>query len=350
MIHTRDLFTGNFDDEDEDDRLRETRLCYREARRWWRKGYNVVPRNTQKKHPAVYWTHLQTHFILDQEMRSHYHLYAGGVGFITGAISNIVVIETDGLLGLTVLDMFECLHGPLPKTLTIRSGSGRGFHYHFRHPGHRVTTRANTSIKLDVKGDGGFCVLPPTLHESGSRYEIVCDAAPANLPEALLDFIEQKAAEAKGEKVEPRNHTLRSTHDTLAGDDYELGSNTKRFKPLPVNLVNVAIVQSMLDTLPDRFAIEHDDWLGVGFALHHFDDGDVGFTLWKKFSERCPEKASKANFETRWASFDNGYSGTKITLGSLRHHAEENGWSALRQWDRSIDRQLETENGENDNA
>ncbi len=52
---------------------------------------------------------------------------------------------------------------------------------------------------VDVRGDGGFCVLPPSLHKSGGRYEIVHEADPAELPNGLLEFIETKAREAKGD-------------------------------------------------------------------------------------------------------------------------------------------------------
>ena len=97
------------------------------------------------------------------------------------------------MAGETILKEFEAEYGALPKTLTIRSGSGRGFHRHFKHPGYRVTTVANISIKTDIKGDGGFCVLPPSLHKSGGRYEVVRDAPIADLPAGLIEYIGQRA-------------------------------------------------------------------------------------------------------------------------------------------------------------
>jgi hypothetical protein len=98
--------------------------------------------------------------------------FSNGVGFITDEISGVIVIETDGPEGEALLDEFARLHGPLPETLVIRSGSGRGLHRHFKHPGYKVKTKANPAIKIDVKGDAGFCVLPPSPHKSGGRYEI----------------------------------------------------------------------------------------------------------------------------------------------------------------------------------
>ena len=51
-------------------------------------------------------------------------MFDNGVGFITGGISGVIIIESDGPEGEAVLAEFERLYGPLPDTLTIRSGSG----------------------------------------------------------------------------------------------------------------------------------------------------------------------------------------------------------------------------------
>ena len=78
---------------------------------------------------------------------------------------------------------FEYRHGPF-ETLVIRSSSHRRLPSTFhKHPGEKVKTVANENIKVDIRGDGGFCVLPPSLHKSGWRYEIVCDFEPAPLPD-----------------------------------------------------------------------------------------------------------------------------------------------------------------------
>lgn len=59
-------------------------------------------------------------------------------------------------------------------------------------------------------------MLPPSLHKSGGRYEVVRDAEPAPLPEGLLEFIEMKAAEADG--------ALPGTRTCLVLDELGLGN------------------------------------------------------------------------------------------------------------------------------
>ena len=295
---------------------------------WVNLGYNVVPQKAvAQKRPAVRWTALQKRRVTRDELSRWRPLFENGVGFITGEISNVIVIETDGLAGQTVLDEFQAKYGPLPPTLVIRSGSGRGFHYHFRHPGFRVRTVANSEIKLDIKGDGGFCVLPPSLHKSGGCYEIVHDAEPADLPVGLLDFIALRAREAKA-----RNDRSRESSPTVLKAPQ---ANHRNWPPVPLNSTNAAIVQSALSALPDEYPDDYDLWRNVGFALHDFDPGKVGLALWRKFSERRRDKAELTDFEAVWATFKRPYDGRKLTLGWLLGEARAQGWRAPCRWDHS---------------
>jgi hypothetical protein len=257
-------------------------------------------------------------------MRSRFD---GGVAVITGAVSGVVCIDCDGPAGERVMREYEASQGPLPETLTIRSGSGRGVHRYFKHPrdGRRIKTVSHKAIKLDVRGDGGIAVIPPSLHKSGGRYQVEHDADPADLPDGLLEFIEAKAAEANGQPMNRRAINLASRAG--AGP---IGDNLSR--RVPVNRRNVAIVQSMLNALPDSYADDYDLWLYVGFALHAFDSGRVGFALWRRFSARHALKAKKTDFEKVWASFDRPYDGAKITIGKLWGMARDCGWEP-KPWD-----------------
>ena len=105
---------------------REARDLYKGALKWWKRGYNVVPQALDgSKHPCIKWKEYQDRHITRGEVAQHSPLYTRGVGFITGAISGAIVVESDGPEGEAVLQKFEELHGPLPGTLTIRSGGPR---------------------------------------------------------------------------------------------------------------------------------------------------------------------------------------------------------------------------------
>lgn len=102
----------------------------------------------------------------------------------------------------------------------------------------------------------------------------------------------------------------------------------------PVNPTNLFIIQTALAALPDEYARDYPFWFKVACALYAFDDGPIGLELFTTFSMRCPEKAANADFDGLWASLSRGYSGKRITLGSLIHWAKENGWTQPCPWNR----------------
>lgn len=52
----------------------------------------------------------------------------------------------------------------MTPTLAVASG-GHGWHLYYRHPGGYVPSRRLPGVAgVDVKADGGYCVLPPSVH------------------------------------------------------------------------------------------------------------------------------------------------------------------------------------------
>lgn len=96
---------------------------------------------------------------------------AMGLGIRTGAESGLVVLDVDVQHGgAGTLKALEQEHGKLPKVPEVLTGGG-GRHIYFRHPGGVVRNSAGTlGPGLDVRGDGGYVVAPPSVHESGRPY------------------------------------------------------------------------------------------------------------------------------------------------------------------------------------
>lgn len=66
------------------------------------------------------------------------------------------------------------------------TGSG-GTHHYFRHPGGKVGNSAGTLGEgLDIRGDGGYVVAPPSFHESGNPYKVTREHELADLAAWLL--------------------------------------------------------------------------------------------------------------------------------------------------------------------
>jgi putative DNA primase/helicase len=111
----------------------------------------------------------------------------------TGGESGIIVLDVDAG-GWESVDALEDEHGPLPDSWTVETGSG-GAHLYLRHPGSHVSnSRGAIAAGLDIRGDGGYVIAPPSLHHSGNRYQWAtgCDfrhAALAKAPSWFLAYL-----------------------------------------------------------------------------------------------------------------------------------------------------------------
>ena len=90
------------------------------------------------------------------------------VGIATG--DGLRVLDEDPRNGGDVtLAQLEAAHGPLPKAVIVETGGG-GRHYYFCVPGGAPNRCGKVGPGLDVKGEGGYVVAPPSLHVSGVAY------------------------------------------------------------------------------------------------------------------------------------------------------------------------------------
>jgi putative DNA primase/helicase len=131
------------------------------------------------------------------------------IGVITGMDSEDIVIDVDPRHGgLDSLQSLVAQHGPLPSTLTVCTGGG-GFHYHYRHPlGRPLPNKVGLLPGIDVRGDGGFIVMPPSRHASGGLYTLDGElgfATPmADLPRCfyhLITGMTPKASRGRGKRA-----------------------------------------------------------------------------------------------------------------------------------------------------
>jgi len=176
--------------------------CARAALEACGRGWSVVPLHTAVggrcscgdaecaapgKHARVAWKPYMEHRAGPDRVRRWWRRWPGAnVGVVTGAVSGLVVLDVDPRHGgCDTLAVLEVVNGRLPHTVEALTGGG-GQHLYFRHPGLAVASRP-VAPGLDVKGDGGLVVCPPSLHVSGRRYvwEEGCapgEATPAQAP------------------------------------------------------------------------------------------------------------------------------------------------------------------------
>jgi bifunctional DNA primase/polymerase-like protein len=118
------------------------------------------------------------------------------IGIVTGEASGFFVVETDtadghgeGVDGAAELAKLEAKHGALPATREALSPSG-SVHRYFKHPGFKIKNSASLiGPGIDVRGDGGMVVGPPSVKLGKGVYSWRNDLPIADAPPWLLDRI-----------------------------------------------------------------------------------------------------------------------------------------------------------------
>jgi len=133
------------------------------------------------------------------------------IGILTGQTSGLVVLDVDGEDGKASLRALTAAHAPLPKTLCVKTGRAgsdgrrKGCHYYFRSPAEAIIRNSAGILGkgLDVRGEGGYVVAPPSLHSSGLLYEWLAPEQPlADLPVWL--FAKLSEAKSVSEPLKPK--------------------------------------------------------------------------------------------------------------------------------------------------
>jgi hypothetical protein len=114
------------------------------------------------------------------------------IGIATGTISGLVVVDLDGRRGFDSCCLLQDIHGDLPSTTWCLTGSG-GWHAYFTHPGGLRNSASKVARGIDIRGEGGYVVAPPSIHPDGDLYSWHTRTAPAPLPEWLAHLIDPPA-------------------------------------------------------------------------------------------------------------------------------------------------------------
>lgn len=183
-------------------------------------SYPPQPRPAQWKRPAIpEWKQFQEELV---PFKLFDRWYGEGeqfsrrqnMGMITGRASgNIFVLDLDLYKGSTAATWWETQiflnnHGEIPHCWRSRTGGG-GRHLFFRAPETWVVPNNNTALGIDIKGQGGFVVLPPSLHTDGvyaweSGYSPFEVGELEEAPRWLLDAIDELAEMHGGHIPETR--------------------------------------------------------------------------------------------------------------------------------------------------
>lgn len=179
-----------------------------------KRGWRVAPIRPGTKHPRI--DRWQDKATTDEAIiRTWWSRFpTDGVSIVTGERSQLVVVDVDPAHGgdETLADL-EHEHGALPETVEALTGGG-GRHLYFRMPDgvpYPRNDQAGIALGpgLDIRGDGGQVVAPPTVHPNGQPYSWEAEGdpfegtAPATAPDWLVALLEPKPVAPRRERIAP---------------------------------------------------------------------------------------------------------------------------------------------------
>lgn len=163
------------------------------ARQYLSKGYSVIPLKPKGKTPAIpSWKEFQNHKPTDKELTTWFLDGKLNIGIVTGKLSGLTVVDFDTPEAVEQAKQKGFPKGPLVKT-------ARGFHAYCKYEeGHRNFQKKAGLPGIDFRGEGGYVVAPPSIHESGHVYQWVDDRG-LDLP--LPDAPDWLFAKTDAEKI-----------------------------------------------------------------------------------------------------------------------------------------------------
>lgn len=206
------------------------------------------------------------------------------------------------------LAAFEAVHGPFTGPLA-KTGGG-GWHALFLPPGIPVPCRQGIAPGVDVRGDGGYVVAPPSGHVSGEVYGWVRgpETPLQAIPASLLELLAGAPALTPPALLPPAPEVAGAPAISPATE------------PPPVVDVALEEIVSALAVIP---ALERQIWLEVGMALHSTRDPGAR-AAWDAWSRTCPEKFDPDDQEKTWRGFHPR--ANDIGIKTLYHIAYQHGW------------------------
>ncbi len=135
-----------------------------EALKYLSLGWSLIPLKPKSKEPLIKWQEFQSRRATEQEVREwHTKWPLMNLGAVTGSISGFCVIDLDGPEGLASGQRLG-----LKSPMVSLTGNGRQLWY-LNEAGIQNSVK-QLGAGVDVRGEGGYVVLPPSVHPNSKNY------------------------------------------------------------------------------------------------------------------------------------------------------------------------------------
>ena len=138
-------------------------IVLEQARDYVARGFSVIPVERGGKKPVVEWMEFQSRRATEEELVAWFSRPLN-IGIVTGKLSGLTVIDCDSDEATQ-----RAAELGLPTTAQVKTGKGWHFYYAFE-PDVANATAIHGMKGIDIRGEGGFVVAPPSVHESGAAY------------------------------------------------------------------------------------------------------------------------------------------------------------------------------------
>jgi len=175
----------------------------------------------QCKQPKIAWKEYQTRLPTKEEVTQWFSEDpTPNVAIVTGGLSKIVAFDVDSEEGQRYADD----EGGFPDTVKVKTG--KGVHIYMKHPGFHAANQVDTDIGLDVRGDGGYLVAPPSIHGSGRIYQwdegfSIDQIDPAQCTPWMIDYLQCEKTKKKTSKSNSKTkESAQLEKNTNGNNDY----------------------------------------------------------------------------------------------------------------------------------
>lgn len=168
------MFHENHKQRSEDHRVlpdADRNYRYHFAAEYRDRGYSVIP--VRGKRPAIAWAEYRTRRPTLAEIGAWFGKTAQeefNVGIVTGRISGLIVVDADSASDAS----YWKANFPRTPLVVVSGGDQRGEHFYYQMPSDAVV-RNRIRVggrKIDVRGEGGLIVAPPSQHAlTGNLYQ-----------------------------------------------------------------------------------------------------------------------------------------------------------------------------------
>ena len=190
----------------------------------------------------------------------------------------------------------ELLNSTDTETVTSLTGGG-GQHLLYRLPEGAKYKNSSEGLPegVDVRGWGGYIILPPSTHPSGNQYQWELEYSPSEC------------------SIKPLPQTLVKIFDEI---EEKKQANRERIHDVDFKKADVNDVREALKHIAPQ-GDYNDHWVPVLMAIHSQFPDEIGIALAEEWSP-----GYEGEIEQKFASFkSNG-----VTIGTLFHKAKEGGY------------------------